>query len=555
MNYNTKYWFSLLLAAITVALRYAYFGLYFQDSEKYVNSLLHGDIATAPTSEFWFTDYWLFHIPLLSTLAAKFESFPVYGTWHLMVLIGILSLWFFLAQRVAARQFSTKPVIATLASILVVWSMMSLAYSYIYNLRDAILFTAVTILLYVDIYVHEKRKSPWLILLFVYACTYRVSISIVMLFSMAMFVLVYFKSIKQTFHLLKFHTLAVFLLLIIVEGNKKIVNNPAMKIEQRLEYALQDRGARLPLAAMKTREDSIRYLALVKFFLISDSAQLNVSFINQVVDPSKYFNYTITANDFLHLQKKLLPILDSHHQVLILLYAFLLTALLYAPLQISINVLFFQVINWLTICLITMKISMFDYFFEPWLVVITGASIWMIMAANFKARKRKVLLAAPILLYLLFANLNSSYKTNKWEHQYNIRAAKCISNIAALTTHNQEVILWDDEQFYYPSELFNRDPNNPLKKCVYQNLFFFAYYKFGQDRMQRHFDASPLNWRQLALAFHQKGENCSFVMRQELADFLPYYYNELYGLSFVLTKQVPEINISPNIHVYKLAAQ
>jgi hypothetical protein len=543
-----KYSFALFLSVMTMGLVYAVFGLYFEDSEKFAAAILYGNIASPP-AQGWFMDNWLFHVPIIVFLSNFFQSIPVLGIWQLIVHLLFLSLWFHLVIRMFSRVIS-RPFFLLVTSYLLVIAVVGTSLIYFYNLRDAILLTSVSLLAYLDYYLQDDKKSTPLVFLFLLGCLMRVTGGILVLFAISFLFLLHFHDFKKIVHLLKWHWLLAIACFVLVKGYHLIENNPGMKIEQGYEYALQDRGAILPLAVMKTAEDTMRYRAVTEYFLVSDSAQINVNFIARVVDNSKYLSFGITRDDFAHLLKKSFPIVKNNAPVIFLFYLLLFIAGYNSKGETIFTVIFFNLFCWLIILVIGMKLAIYNYFLAPWLTLAFGCSLYFLsMHKSFNFGQKTG--AFMVLVMLLGYETKSDIEISFQEKEYNKMAFTYLRKINSLSQDSIPV-LWDFEQLYLPTELFSRKEAGVLKNCIFQNTFFLAYYRFGQERCLQKFGFSPLDWKNMNLSFHKHSDKICFVMTDNFANFLEKYYNALYHLDFKLIKENPD-EIYPGTFVYHLS--
>lgn len=532
-----------------MVLMYALYGFYLEDAERFGASVLYGGICAPPVSDNWFFDPWLFHVPILARLSTAFETVSVLGVWHIITQLLYLTLWYHLALRVLNRDGKSNLLIVVPISCLLVVALMGTSLVYFYNLRDAILLTSASLLLYFDYNQYDDRKPVHFLFIFFLGCLLRLPGAILSLTAITVLFFLYYRNIKTLFHFLKLHWLMVIVLALLVKGHELVVNNPGMKIEQGYEYALTDRGAVLPVSVMTTTEDTMRYRALTEYFLISDSAQINIDFIARVVDNNKYLSLGITQSDFAHLLKKSLPVVRKYKELILLFYLLLLIAG-YNRSGTFFTVILFNIFCWLIVLVIGMKLSMYNYFLAPWLAITFGASLYFLFIQkpfNFM-QKTGVLIVLTILLgYETKGCQEISYQ----ETAYNKMAFTYLEKLDTLSLQATPV-LWGFEELYLPTALFSRTESSVLKKCIFQNMFFLNYYRFGQERALQKFGFSPLDWRSMNLGFKQNNDKICFVLDDRFAAFLGQYYNTIYGLDFTLVKDIPEKEIYPGNFVYHL---
>jgi hypothetical protein len=548
--YN-KYYFALLLSVLTLTIFGFVWGFYLEDSEKMTAALLYGNLAEPPT-EYWFVENWLLQIPLIVFLSKCFNTVPVYGIWHLALIVVRLSTWNYLSIRIVRRMLGDHPISVTLLALLISFAINYTSLIHVYYLRDAVLLSSASLLLFLDnrIHHHKKRDIP-LLVLFMWACLVRASAALLVIIPITLLVAWQEKNILASFKTLKWQWIIILACFLLIEGNKWIQDNPAMQIEQRYEYALTDRGAILPIEVMKTTKDSVRYLALTNFFLIIDSAQITNQFIASVIDHSKYGSAKINKTDFLHFTKKGVPVIKQHLYFIVLFYVLLLLILIATNRKELFSFVVWNISCWAVVVAIAMKLNTYPYFFQSWLGLLFGGSLWILTTKNITLSgfSRISLLVLSIIIFF------QAYQTIKQhaaiEKQYNQTAKEYLNRISTITV-DRTLILWDYENEYLPSALFSRNETLPLKKCIYMNLFFHTYYSFAQVRSFYLLGASQLNWAQLNYALKKRHSTTALVMSKELGDFLPFYFKVLYGLSFNLQQTHPAQEIFPGNFVYQL---
>lgn len=292
-----KYSFSLLLSIVAAGLIFVMYGFYWSDSEKIVASILQGSLVSPPY-EAWFDEALLFQVPVIAFLSNCFEKIPVYGIGSIIVIVIYMSLWIHLAIRLLARQIRNNLLSLILLSILFVYSIIGICLVYGNVSIESMLLASGALFLYLDYYLFEQRKPIPLVLLFLFGCLIRVSSGGLVLIAFTLFYWLLFRNIKKTMDLLKIQWMLVIIWLLITQVYKSSSNNPGLQVQQFYEYAMQDRGDVIPLSEMKSRMDSMRYIALTNYFLISDSAQIKLDFIKRWRIQKGIFTLELTGKIF-----------------------------------------------------------------------------------------------------------------------------------------------------------------------------------------------------------------------------------------------------------------
>lgn len=546
-----KYRLSFLLSIITVLVIFLVYGLFLENSEKPCAAIFYGNIASPPTNA-WFMENWLLQLPIIVFLGTHFEKVPVYGIWHIIVVLIRLTVWFQLARRMLSRLINNR-LIAFLTAFLLVLAITGTTLIYVYQLRDAILLASGTLLLYLDYYIYDNKKPKHLILLFFFAGLIRISIVLIVLVPLTLLVAFYFKSIVKVFQALRFQWLSALICLLIVEGYKLIEKNPGAKIESRYEYALGDRDAILPLSTMKTRPDTVRYQALTGYFMITDSAQISTDFIARCLDPMKYMYFGITRDDVQHFIDKGLSVIENHKTSILLFYLLLAIALWGGSWKTVADIIVLNILSWAVVLLIGFKINIFEYFFVPWLSLPIGGSFWLISMRGKPLRTIQKSVIFILIACIAVIEVRNLKGISVEELQYQQRSDEQLKSLAALS-ENCEPVLWDFDHTYLPNGLFERNEADCLRKCLFINLAFLNYYSWSQKQCLQQFGFNPLDWKNMALAFKKHRESICFVMSDDFARFLPYYFKELYGIDFKLVKSTPAYEVIPGNYVFYIDA-
>jgi hypothetical protein len=463
-----------------------------------------------------------------------------------------LSIWFHLCNRILVRRIKNDPLLIIALSILIVWSIVGISLVYINLSRASILLASGSILLYLDRYKFDNKKDWRLVLLFLFACLIRVSSGTIVLAACSVFLLILFRNLKQTAGLIKSHWLIVIVCTLIVHSYKYTVDNPGLEIEQTYEYAMQDRGDVIPISAMKSYNDSIRYIAVTEYFLITDSAKIKLNFVKSLADMNRFFAYGITGEDISHLREFILPLMDMHKVIFCLLYALLFIASFHCSRRTTINLVGINAVGWAVIILLTMKVNMVDHFLLPWITMLLAISLVVIGYDQRDLRTWQKICAPMLLIAILIVNGVSLRYIPRQEAEYNKAANVYLENLDALS-QKATPILWDYDRLFLPSEVLFRDEHDPLKSCIYETTFLIMYYKFAQERCLAKFGCSPLDYRGSCMSFHKNHDRIKFVANEKFASFIEKYYKALYDLDFKLIKDIPITEITPGNFVYQLA--
>lgn len=542
------YPFALLASLFFISVFYFVFGIYWEESMKIISAIIYGSIS-APPYQAWFEESFLFQPPVFAFLSAHIRGIPVLGLWHFSLIVFYTSAFLHLSVRLLNRSVPHRPVFVALCSLLMTSAFISTSLIYTHLAREAILIISMSLLLFFDYYQADKKKTAALIVTFFIGCLMRASLGLFVLVAVSLLAFLYTRNLKKTILLFRLHWLVAMVCFSIVLGYKFYSGNPAVVIEQTYEYALMDRGAIVPVSTMKSVGDSIRYEALTGYFLISDSAQISLDFIKQVVDKNKFLKFGVTDDDWSHLLG-LLPLFKGKSIDIILFYLMLVIAV-YGKKRAMFNLFLFHAFCWMVVVGLSMKISMYERFLLPWLAMMFISSLLILSFEHSIFTRRQKYSLLLILLFTSFGSLNQMNAISKEEKSYNQKALIYLNKIGAVSA-TQTPFIWDYTQVCFPSEIFARRELKAFEKSMYQTCFFTPYYRFGQERCLKKFGFSPLDWRSMGVTLKKRKEEVCFIMGDEMAEFLPRYYKIIYNIDFVLVKNDPQNEIMPGVFVFHL---
>lgn len=510
-------------------------------------SVFYGQVSNPPTT-LWMMENWMFQFPLISFLSSMFSSIPVYGLWHITVVLFFASVWLCLFIR-SISSFVSSQIGVVSISILMLIGMLGTSIVLIYYAKSAILLAVGSALLYAHEYISKNKRSSFFLFLFVYACSIRVSVVALSIIPVSILLLFYLQNFKKLFGLLKYHWLAVFLFVLIAEGYRHTTTNPAMKIEARLEYAMSDRGAFVSESEMKTESDSIRYKALARYMLLMDSSQIDLDFIKRCIDSEKYGSFLISSNDIEHLITNSLPLIWQYKIFILLLYSLLIGFLINGGSRKSIMVVLYNFVGWTFVFMIGCKLVIHPNFIEPWLAVLFGGSIWIISSKSHNIKKWQKLYVLLLLIAILCYELNAMSSISTEQRNKNIAAdiyLKRIENIAS----NRITLLWTSDESYLPTSIFSRTKTDIIKECLFMNFYYGFYFSWTQERIIQKIGSSPLDWKNMGQKLVDKKGEVQVIIEPDFADFLCVYFKKIYDIDIRFVKSIPENEVMPNNFVY-----
>ncbi len=260
-------------------------GYYYEDNQVVIVNLLYYAKPNEMFSSVWMNDFDFLMLPLLATLCQKITAFPVYAVWQLLQpFVWLTAFFYFLLTELKVAPLWVK----CLAIIAVVAMGLDSLVSQI-CFRNSIFLAGAALLFTRQRLLRKEKIGIWPAVLFVYSLIPRSHpAAIVLLLFMGHEILagMGFKRV------IKAHVPHLFACIIVI-GSYQLYGMLATKntgkiLEAEYEYAWFEKGAYKPLSDMKTAKDSLKYWAVQQWFL-SDSAELNLAFIDRVVDRSDHY--------------------------------------------------------------------------------------------------------------------------------------------------------------------------------------------------------------------------------------------------------------------------
>jgi hypothetical protein len=402
-----------------------------------------------------------------------------------------------------------------------------------------------SILLYLDYYIYEGKRSPQLIMLSILGISMRVTSGIAALVVMTLLSTLLLRDPKKVFHLFKIQWVVSGFCLILVLGLYPGSNKYERELE-RNEYPIMG-GALIPLSEMHSRYDSTRYEALSVHFLVTDTAKINLSFIKKVVDFSKYEHIGI-YNAFLHSMSTLIPLFNDFRAIIITFYILLFVVAWNSP--VKRNVLFFNIGCWLVILILAMKVTMQTHFFIPWVSMIFGGSLFLSTHTHGKFKRWQKYSSLILMSIMTIFVLNSLSAFSKEERESNVGGHAYMRNLS-LISKNKVPLMWNHYP-QFPNEILGRNEMSALKNCIELSLYTIQFYKFGQDRCIKNLGFSPLDWKGMNISLHKNCDKIVFITEDSSTYFLKSYYRDVYNMDFTLVRDSPVNKLGRDLYSFHL---
>lgn len=557
-NWNLKqtmmrFKFALLLAAFNLVMTYIARGMFWEASMNSIAQITFGHI-TSPPYHFWFSETLLFQAPLLAYLCNVFSDFPILGIYLLFIRLLWISILIHLLIRIFNRIHLSQYLTLLLAQVSVL-AVIGSSLVYIHVDRESVFLVAFSTLLYLDLYKFENKKVVSLIFLCVLGSMIRVYTGLVALTIITWFAILLFRNIKQTYNALKTQWILLLLLASIITTQKIVSTNPSTKIEHYYEYALMDRHAIMPISTMTNKLDSVKYKALTYYFLVSDSSQINIAFIDRLVDKNQFTWHLYSKSDIAHLKNVLNDLSPINLKLFLFLNAILFIATIYCGNKTKTNILLLNSFGYAILLIIATRLNLYERVLQPLIsLYIISSFLLALYEDNIISKLWQKSSVAILVLLLLIAIAENHKEIAIVENNHNKESLRFLNKLA-LVTKECTPILWDPAIDYIPTDLLLVKETQVLKDAPFMNNNILAYYDFSQGMFIKKFGVSPLDWKKMAETFKARHNDVCFIVNEDLASFLELYYKEIHNIDFKLEKANPVNEVFPDNFVYTLATK
>lgn len=542
--------YSFLLSAVLMVVIYLAFGIYWEETMAWYAWAIYGQTASPPY-EAWIADstgQFMLHLPVFSYLSGWFPHLPVLGIWVFILQILWTGAWIYLFLDILSCV--VPPLwLRSVCAVLLIVCICSTSLVYIYPSRISILLVSGSTIAFCRQYQTAGRRSLFFIILFLAGTFVRVFMSVFALIIVTTLVLADRRSLGATIRVLWLHWLTVVGLLATLMVYELTAPNKALITEEYYETTLVKKSAIVPISQMKTESDSIRYTALISFFCVTDTAQMNTGFFKKVIDRSKSIGGFIKKESLEKGWRQILSVLHDYVWQLVSggVAVMLLFAIAFRSTSIALLPL---VLGWIMIFALGMR-TMNDRFLLPWLSMLALIGIYFSFYKNMHVR----VVWRWLLLSVIMAGCYPAYtymrSTSLEEASNNVAAKATLSKIASLSRHHTPII-WDSKAKYGLSDILARNEMDALGQCVFQVMPQFSFYRFGQLPAEIKLGFSPLDWRSMGLAILQNRERVHIVADRQFAQFLPIYFKKIYSIDLKVTQETSVGEFAPDVFAYRV---
>lgn len=544
-------------AALLVICFYAFLGLYYEDNQNIVASIVYAELGTPPSDQ-WINDFDFLLLPLFGWLSNIFPSLPLYGLWMVLQLF----LWLFGLFYFTYRSFRHKQQLPLTAIILIGLLVLLLTLSSILNqhcVRNSIIL-CYTGLLYLYNEENASRKVRlFSLLLFTVGLLIRIHTAGIILFY---FLLLHgITSSRNLVSLRKYipHFTLTFIALGIYHLNGALTTNQGKIIESKYEWALFDKGSLYPLATMHTAKDSAKYVAL-KQLVISDSAEMTPDYLARTIDLRYEVSGFLSKENLQNFSKELTRAINEH---IIAFIAALLLLLLWMVYHFrdykthqQVVVILLLYLGILSSLMLNLVSDLKDRLFAPLtaMVVVHLALLYIPgIVSNYRRRVQLLLMLVFILLLTRELQLTFYQSRDLQKAETEIRR-----NQQLLYTYSQPYRLLGTINTNLPiaRDIFFRSQPSPFQHLGYIDAVYMVYYNYMKQKFIHLFGYSPLNYRAFLQAIPGNTDYRLYASPGRM-EVLRTYFRDVYKVTvdFELDSTMPAWTLDARVYRMRLTGQ
>lgn len=544
-------------AALLVIGFYAFLGLYYEDNQNIVASIVYAELGTPPSDQ-WINDFDFLLLPLFGWLSSIFPSLPLYGLWMVLQLF----LWLFGLFYFIYRSFRQKQQLPLTAIIIIGLLVLLLTLSSILNqhcVRNSILLCYTGLLYLYD----EEKPNPKLKLFSVFLFTVGLLIRI----HTAGIILFYFlllHGITGSRNLVSFRKyIPHFALTVIALGiyhlNGALTTNQGKIIESKYEWALFDKGSLYPLSSMHTAKDSAKYVAL-KQLVISDSAEMTPDYLARTIDLRYEVSGFLSKENLQNFNKELTRAINEHIIAFIAALLLLLLWMVYHfrdykthQQAVVILLLYLGILSTLMLNLVS---DLKDRLFAPLtaMMVVHLALLYIPgIVSNYRRRVQLLLMLVFILLLTRELQLTFYQSRDLQKADSEIRR-----NQQLLYTYSQPYRLLGTINTNLPiaRDIFFRSQPSPFQHLGYIDAVYMVYYNYMKQKFIHLFGYSPLNYRAFLQAIPGNTDYRLYASPGRM-EVLRAYFRDVYKVTvdFELDSTMPAWSLDARVYRMRLTGQ
>ncbi len=492
LKHNQYVFVSLASAAVVILFTAFFFGFYYEDNQVVLVNLLYYARPNEMLVSEWMNDFDFLLVPFWAVVAQKITTFPFYAVWQLLQpFLWLYAFFYFFVAELKLTDWRLKIA----AILLVVFLGLDSLVSQI-CFRNSIFLAGAALLFTRHRLIQGLPAKFWPTVLFVFALIPRSHPAAIVLALFVAHEVMMGLGIKKVVKAHVPHFIACF----IVIGSYQLygilgTKNTGKILEAEYEYAWFEKGAYKPLSDMTTAKDSLKYWAIQQWFL-SDSAEINLAFIDRVVDRDKHYNGIFSSQTYLNAMKETKRLICDYWYLFGLLFILVLmggtggmlpnkswwAALVYAG------------IIFLLLLFLVNEIK------ERFLIPFTAVAI-IILLGDWLGKKQdgKYALFMNIVLvcFVIVAAFFQWQRTSSYANEFATADNAALKNIKSLNTYvkDKAVLVTIDVPIPQVRNIFYRSKESPFANLAWIEAGYMVYYQYMEARIQNVAGFSALNFK------------------------------------------------------------
>lgn len=490
---NNKFVLFALAVACGVLLFIAfYFGFYYEDNQVVLVNLLYYAKPNEMMITEWMNDFDFLLVPFWAILAQKIKTFPFYALWQLLqAFLWLYAFFYFFIAEVKTTKLWLKIVALLLIVFLGLDSLVNQVC-----FRNSILLSGAALVFTRQRLLAGKPVGGWPTALFIFSLVPRSHPAAIVLALFMGHEVMMGVGAKKVIKAHLPHLIACF----IVIGSYQLygafaTQNTGKVIEAGYEYAWFEKGAYKPLSDMTTAKDSLKYWAIQQWFM-SDSAEINLAFIDRVVDRDKHYDGILSKHTYINAMEETKRLISTYWYHFSLLFILLVVGVLGGMLP---NKSWWVVMVYAGIILLLL-FFLVNEIKERFLVPFTAVTILILLGdwlGKKQAGKYALFMNSILVFFALIAAFFQWQRASSTAQQFAAADSIAIENIKALNTYvkDKAVLVTIDVPIPEVRNIFYRSIENPYENLAWIEAGYMIYYPYMEARIQNVAGFSAMNFQ------------------------------------------------------------
>jgi hypothetical protein len=523
---NNKFVLFALAAACGVLIFIAfYFGFYYEDNQVVLVNLLYYAKPNEMLITEWMNDFDFLLVPFWAVLAQKIKTFPFYAVWQLLqAFLWLYAFFYFFIAEVKTAKLWLKIVALLLIVFLGLDSLVNQVC-----FRNSILLSGAALVFTRQRLLAGIPVGGWPTALFIFSLIPRSHPAAIVLALFMGHEVMMGVGIKKVLKAHVPHLIACFIII----GSYQLygafaTQNTGKVIEAGYEYAWFEKGAYKPLSDMTTAKDSLKYWAIQQWFM-SDSAEINLAFIDRVVDRDKHYNGILSSHTYLKAMEETNRLISTYWYLFSLLFVLAALGVLGGILP---NKSWWVVMVYAGIILLLL-FFLVNEIKERFLVPFTAVTILILLGdwlGKKQASKYALFMNIVLVCFALVAAFFQWQRASSTAQQFAAADNAAAENIKALNAYvkDKAVLVTMDVPIPEVRNIFHRSKESPYANLAWVEAGYMVYYPYMEARIQNVAGFSALNFRDFLNAI-DRNSNLRLIASPSRINVLQKYSKGIYG--------------------------